>query len=181
MAITTTALIALSLLAGSWALRQAWLGDRRSLYASMAAACLALAVAIAVWGFGGEIGIPIAIAGFAPAALLVVYLGRTVRPPLSRPVREGSALRRDIPYRDTARILASVVLTVPVALAIGGVLAVLLPFEAQTRVIVTLYLLPLVWACAMAWTISVRSAKTLAIGGAGVSLFCAAVLVPRLF
>lgn len=180
MATTTTALIALSLVAGSWALRRAWLGDRRRLYAGIAVACLLLGVAIAVRDLGAEVGIPIVLAGFAPAALLIVYVGRTVRPPTSRPAREVDDPGRAVPYRDTARILASVVLTAPIALAVGGVLAVLLPLEAQNRVIVTLYLLPLVWACAMACAISVRSARTLAIAGSGVALLCAAVLLPRL-
>lgn len=180
MAIITTGLVALTFIVGCWAMRKAWLGNRRQMYAGVSFASLLLGVGIAVSDFGAELGIPIAISAFAPVALLIVALGRTVRAPIRRIVREAPAQSRNIPFSDAARILAAVMLTVPITLAIGGALVVLLPFEAQTRVVVTLYLLPLLWACAIAWAISATRIRSVVIAGAGILSVCMAVLLPKL-
>lgn len=185
MSASTTALAALSFLASSWVLRRAWLSPqwRRAHAAASLVLCL-LGSALAVRAAGAEIGVPIAVAMFSTAAIVVLALGRTVRPRAARrdtaPPREASQTRGAFPYAATMRLLLSVIATVPLAIAIGAACAVLLPFEPQTRTVVAAYIMPLAWAAAMAWAISATRVKTVLAAGIAVVLACAAVVVPRL-
>jgi hypothetical protein len=77
-------------------------------------------------------------------------------------------------------VLVAVLLPALAALAIAAATAVLLPFEAMTRVVVAAYLLPFVWAGGMAWAISASRMRAVVVASVVATLAGAAVAVPRL-
>jgi hypothetical protein len=178
---TTLAIAGFSFLLGSFALRRVWRERRSRLgYAVAAALCMMAGFTVTIAAYGGELGIPMALAIVSPIALAVVVLGYTVR---ARPDATSNSRAADAAATvaaDTGRVLVAVLLPALAALAIAAATAVLLPLEAMTRVVVAAYLLPIVWAGGMAWAISASRMRAVVVTGVIATLAGAAVAVPRL-
>jgi hypothetical protein len=171
-----------SFLLGSAALRRAWSSSiARTRFAMLALASMLGGAAILIATFGAELGVPVSFAIFSPAALLIVFLGRVVRagtpqaPSTADPGGDTTYLGH------TARVVLSVLLGTCLAVLLAAALAVVLPVDAPTRPVIAIYLLPLLWAAAMAWAISATRLRLPIAVGIAAALAAAAVVLSRLF
>lgn len=164
-----------------FALRRVWLHRHgRRIHAALAAAATLLGSATVVAAFEAETGIPTAFAIASPAVVLVVFSGRMRRTHTHSVTRTLRSNDQATVVRDTIRVLLSVLLSGIVAILTAAALVAILPFAAPTRSVVAVYLLPLLWAGAMAWALSASNLKPLLLTGAIATLYAALIVAPRL-
>lgn len=151
---------------GAWALRRAWRSPAEKGAGYRAIGCAAI-VATLVWpGFllGDTRGPFIALAMLSVAALAVVATGATVRTvkagKTGRAGRASDSLapepldRPTTRWRSILRWLLAGPIGMIAAMAVGICYAVLVPGEAQTRLLIGALIVPVAWGGAMAWTLA---------------------------
>jgi hypothetical protein len=148
------------------ALREVWRGEpARALSAALAALAISAGFAVFVSHYGAELGIPIAFALASPAALAVVFWGRTShKGGLDKPVSRLSPVQSQ-GNRDALRISAALLCPLLPSLSVSAAVASMLPADEATRVVAAAYVLPVVWAAFMAWGVCAVRLRPLFIAG----------------
>ncbi|NKJ44138.1 hypothetical protein FHW94_003638 [Novosphingobium sp. SG720] len=147
--------------AGAALLRRSWQRRDGMALALVAAGwgLPAIALALAIQAFGPVKGMALALAMQAIGALGVVWQGRVQRK-AARP-RAGEAAPEPLEqpgrvWRGVLRALLAGPLGMVAALAVALCVAVYLPGDPRTRIVLSGLLMPVLWGLAMTWTLADR-------------------------
>lgn len=165
-------------------LRQSWRqAHNKAQWRGGGWALVALTLGCAVWMLGGGRGVFAVFALLPVAALSIVARGATWRPARAGRSARGTgavepAERASGGWRAALRWALAGPVGMVAAMAVGISYAVWAPGDMQTRLLIGGLLVPVAWACAMAWTLAddrITRASAVLVGTAVVG-FGAAIL-----